>query len=305
MKNLEKNLPGIQGAAELVLVVPVSEVSPERREQIGFSNTPQIGQRVLPAALGPISRLNAEGSFIRHRDQPKETCYRQREWQYTELHGKDKVEATKIVDVPYQQYPRTLIPPPGVELIVTALPDGVLAFATESIVPLKLDNPDELRHAINLMLELFRFCDVLGKNLLPAGVVPVTSLNWQILPPGRMPWATLQPHIQPVIDRQKPGNRPVVAHRLALIHSYSPEFAAVGHGGFSGYVIFGFPARDIYICECAFYENATYVFRSRWEELSRLTKAEILNDNRHLARFIHRPNWKGLIRTLFKEAQAA
>jgi hypothetical protein len=305
VRNLQANLPGIEVGTELVLVVPMLEIEKSRLQQIGFTEDPEMGSTILPAIVGPVSRFNAEGSFIRHRDQPKETCYRQHQWQYKQWHGKDTVDMVEFVDVPYKRYPRTLVPPPGVELTVIVLPDGKQALAAVGSIVLDLENPDRLRHAINLMLEIFGFCTVVDKDLLPIGVVPTISLNWQVLPEGEMPWSALQPHVKKVLDIQKKGVRPVVAHRLEIINQYKPRFVAVGHGGFTGYVVFGFPDLGCYVLECARYGNATYVFENNWKDLSKLTKAQILNNNRHKARFIHLSHWEGCISSLLQGKMAA
>ena len=305
IRNLVLNLPGVQYGTALVLIAPLHEVSHERLEEVGFSNTPQLGEKVLPSILGPVSRFNAEGSFIRHRDQPMETCYRQRKWTYKQWHGKERVEVTEFVNVPFKRYPRTPIPPPGKELSIVVLPDGRQAVATVGAITLDPESPKPLLHSINLMLELFSFCEVVDKELLPTGVVPVISLNWKVLPSGEMPWSVLKPCLKRVLDIQKEGTRPVVAHRLEEINSYKPKFVAVGHGGFTGYVVFGFPDLGIFVLECARYGNATYVFEEDWKALSKLSKAEILSQQRHKARIIHQSYWEGRIRALFREVKAA
>ena len=305
IRNLERNLPGIQHGTDLVLIAPINDVPTQRIQRVGFSAIPRVGEKILPSRLGPVSRFNAEGSFIRHRNQPKETHYIQREWRYQQWHGKDKVEVTDYVDVPYKRYPRTPVPPPGIELSIVALPDGRLAIATEGSVLFDPQSPCKLRHSINLMLELFGFCDVVNKDLAPTGVAPTISLNWRVLPPGEMPWSQLQPHLKRVFNVRRQGTRPVIEYRLKEINSYKPTFVAVGNGGFTGYVIFGFPKIGIYVLECAHYGNATYVFDRDWRELSKLTKAEILIQDRHKARFIHQPQWETRIRSLFKDAEAA
>lgn len=126
VRNLERNLPGISSGTELIFVVPLSEIPVERLERIGFSSAPKLGDTILPAKIGPKSRFNAEGSFTRHRDRPKETCFRQREWSYKQWCGNDTEEVTKIVDVPYPRYQRTPIPPPSRELKISILPDESL-----------------------------------------------------------------------------------------------------------------------------------------------------------------------------------
>lgn len=305
VRNLQANLPGIEVGTELVLVVPIAEVEKPRLQRIGLSEQPKIGMKILPAIVGSVTRFNAEGSFIRHRDQPKETCYRLRQWQYKQWHGQGTVDVIEFVDVPYKRYPRTLIPPPSVELGVIVLPDGNQAIAAIGGIVFDLENPDRLKHLINLMLEIFGFCSVVDKSLLPVGVVPTISLNWQVLPQGEMPWATLEPQLKRVLDLQRKGARPVVSHRLEIINQYKPKFVAVGHGGFAGYVVFCFPDLGYYVLECSRYGNATYVFEGDWKELSKLTKAEILNHSRHKARYIHLSHWEGRIHALLKNSEAA
>lgn len=301
VKSLQVNLPGISVGEELNVVVPIREIKKSHLQRIGFHEKPETGQRILPSIIGSISRLNAQGSFIRHRDQPKETCYRQCSWHYTEFHGRDKVEKEKIVDVPYKRYPRTLIDPPSVELEIVVLANGDQAVSIVGLIAFCEENFSRLRHAINLMLELFGFCDVVDESLVPLGLSPVISLNWKILPPGEMPWKDLEPHLKKVINLQKKGSRPVLDYRFDTINQYNPKFVAVGHGGFTGYVIFGFPDISCYLLECNRYGNATYVFEGNWGKLSQLTKAEILNNNLHKVRIIHLPHWDTIIRKLLKE----
>lgn len=305
VQNLESNLIGVPTGLEAMLAVPLPEVPSDRVTKVGFAAVPQVGEKVLPAIVGPVSRFNAEGSFIKHRDQPMETCYWQREHKYKECHGPERVEATKYIDVPYKRYPRSPIPPPSIELSIVTLPDGRQAIATASAFTVDYENPAKLRHVINLMLELFGFCDVIDKDLLPVGVVPVVSLNWRVLPPGEMPWGQLELHLKPVLDIQKKGKRLVMEHRLKEINRYSPTFVAVGHGGFAGYVIFGFRKIGLYVLECARYGNATYVLEEDWKELSRLTKAEILNQQRHKARLVHIPSWETRVGALLQDSNGA
>lgn len=303
--SLEQNLPGVADGKELVFSLPISEVSTQRLQRVGFTPELRTGEKVLPSILGRVSCRNAEGSIIKHRNEPMETCYRQQEWRYKQWHGRERREVTEIVDVPYKRYRRTFVPPPAVELCIVELPDGSKAIATDRAVVLDRQNPKKVLHCINLMLELFGLCDVLDKNLVPTGAIPTISLNWHVLPPGEMPWSTLEPHLRRVLNAQKKGARPVVEHRLKEINAYKPDFVAVGHGGFTGYVVFGFPELDLYVLECARYGNATYVFEGNWKELSKLTKAEILSEERQKERFIHQKNWEGRIRALFRKSQAA
>ena len=73
---------------------------------------------------------------------------------------------------------------------------------------------------------------------------------------------------------------------------------AQGRGGFSGYIVFGFPRKNLYVLESLYYGNATYVFRENWEKLSQLSKAVILSGNLQTARIVHQPGWEKEVRHL-------
>ena len=59
-----------------------------------------------------------------------------------------------------------------------------------------------------------------------------------------------------------------------------------------GYIIHGFTKKDIYVLESMYYGNATYIFGDGWEQLSKMTKAEVLNEQLQKARIVHRLGWK-------------
>jgi hypothetical protein len=141
---------------------------------------------------------------------------------------------------------------------------------------------------------------VLTKDLNGYSIRKVKPLNWHILPPGRYPWKKLERQLRPIIEIEKEQKQVVIRYRLELIDGYGPEFVAVGRAGFAGYLIFGFPEKNLYILESLYYGNATYVFEEEWERLSKLTKAEILTGNFQKDRIIHRVQWEGQIKRLLR-----
>ena len=48
------------------------------------------------------------------------------------------------------------------------------------------------------------------------------------------------------------------------------------------------------------YGNATYVFRDNWEEFSKLSKAEIIQNNLQEKRLVHRGSWPMQIGNLLR-----
>lgn len=262
-----------------------------RIQQVGFSNQLNIGEQILPSILGSKSRFNANGGFIIHRNQPKQTVYRQADI-------KDWRGNYHTVDIPYKRYPRTPIPAPELELIVVNGANNQKIIRspqfTKGVTP-----ENEVIHAINLFLELFSECDTLQANLVPVFNVPVTRLNWDMLPPGNYPWNVLQNNVQRAIGNVHPNRRRIIERRLETISNHNPNFVAVGNAGFRGYIVFGFPNKNFYILESIHQGHATYVFGQNWQQLSQLTKEQILNQNLQKQRIIHSQGWENQVNNLF------
>ena len=96
-----------------------------------------------------------------------------------------------------------------------------------------------------------------------------------------------------------PNIQHIVEENIKEISSYNPEFVAIGEGGFNGYLIYGFKDKDFVILESNELGNATYILDNDWEQISKLTKAQILNSNLEKDRYIHTSKWKEKISSLF------
>ncbi|WP_241301424.1 hypothetical protein [Burkholderia stabilis] len=290
-RHINRYLSHLPEGKKYYLGVRVRPEHARRLEALGFSKPLVVGERLLPPARGAASRRNANGFDIVHRDQPKETAYRQISWTYTQWHGKNEVEVTEIKDVPYYRYPRTKVPPYSIELVVSTDPGGA-----HRIVAGPFERTDAQTAAAtntaNMLFEQFGSFEVLDTSMSPSVDVPVHRLNWKLLPPGKNLWQTAWPSLETVIEKSRGKSREVVAARFKEIGKYSPEFIAVGLGGFDDYVVFGFPRRGICILESRFTNNATYVLaHTNWEIVSQMTKAQILSASAHDARLIHDRNW--------------
>jgi hypothetical protein len=73
---------------------------------------------------------------------------------------------------------------------------------------------------------------------------------------------------------------------------------AVGVGGFKDYVVFGFTEKDKYVLESPSLGNATYVLDGNWQEVSVLTKKEIIEEGLHEERVIHNRSWPRRVRQI-------
>lgn len=303
IRSLARHLGAVPPGSPIALVAPVTDERRPVLESIGLGANPAEGDAVLPAVRGPVSRFNAEGREIVRRDLPMEQVTREALWTWEEWHGNHTVERQKIVDIPYWRYPRDFVPPPSVELRVAATEAGELLVVVDG-GPYLPANEADLRHRVNLMLELFGEVELRRQDLVPfVSAGELRRLNWEVLPAGRHPWSTVRAAIAPVIERAKGGKRPVIQARLETIGAYGPDFHAIGHGGFAGYLVFGFKNLGIYVLESALYGNATYVLGEDWESLSQMSKAELLDGALHKERIVHRAaSWPTRIRELLAPA---
>ncbi|PKO95725.1 MAG: hypothetical protein CVU12_08670 [Bacteroidetes bacterium HGW-Bacteroidetes-7] len=257
----------------------------------GFSNQLNIGEQILPAIVGRVSNFNVNGGNIIHRDLPKETIYRQadiRDW-----HG-----YYHTVDIPHKRYPRTPILSPNIELLIVNGANNQKIIRSPQLT--KGVTPDRLIiHTINLFLELFGECDTIQTNLLPVFNVTITRLNWNLLPPGNYPWNILRNNVKQAIGNVGVNRRHLIERRLEVISNHNPNFVAIGNAGFRGYIVFGYANTDFFILESLSTGNATYVFGYNWQQLSQLTKEQILNQNLQIHRFVHSIGWENQINGLF------
>lgn len=289
IRNLSK-LSGIKEGSKIFVAKVLLENTEKLAQKIGFSKKLEIGEIVLPKVIGPVTRRNAEGVYIIHKDKEKETCVRMVMWTRKQWAGRGRTEeVTDLVDVPYKRYPRTFVPPNSIELKIVEKNGSKFIVSPE--IEFSIDNKNLIIHVVNLFLEIFGECEILDSNTEPIQFNKVIRLNWEVLPKGKYPWEIQKKRIEPFLKKSKGKNREVIEKRIEKINEYSPDFTALGRAGFNGYIVFGFERKNIYILESTKINNATYVLENNWKTLSQLSKAELLQNNLHKYRIIHNKRW--------------
>lgn len=293
-RNITKYLNHLQTGELYVLGIEITSENKARIEDLGFGTPLTPGSRLLPIGRkGPASRRNAEGFDIVHRDQEMETAYRQVVWRWTQFVGRNSTEEmSKVVDVPYQRYPRTHVAPYGVELEIKAREDGKV-FIVAGGAFVKADHAVAVAtNTANMLRETAGGFEILGKDLTNWISAPIRRMNWQLLPPGKNPWQSALPTLEKMVGRAPAGNQSVLFARLAAVGSKQPDFVAIGLGGFDGYTVFGFVRMEVCVLESPHVNNATYILpMASWESISQLSKAEILDAKAHRARIVHTRSW--------------
>lgn len=273
----------------------------EKLVELGFSTDLNEGETILPAAINPATMRNAEKFYVPDKSKPKEKYYQTLWWTRHEWAGRGETrEVSEYVDIPRERYPQIEYQPYSVELSIKYDNEGHLIIATE---PLEFcDNNEKLLiNTANIFLTNFGECEILSDSFHELEPTHIIRLNWEILPPGEYPWEKVKAELEKISEHKSKTARKMLLDKCEYINSFRPDFRAYGKSGFSGYVVFGFKSRNIYVLESVYTNNATYVFGADWELLSKLTKAEILNAGLHDARLIHNDNWKQNIDALMEE----
>jgi hypothetical protein len=300
IRNYAKYFGFLKEAQTFRLIVRVSD-GKGVEDKIGFSGELVAGKTILPSSdFGPISHFNAEGKEVKRKDLPMETAHRTVEWHWEQWNGRyDTIERTEFVDVPYQRYPRDFIAPPSEE-IELMLMGNELVFVSRVLTNTLSEEQDSL-HVVSLFLEIFGQAEIVSRDLQSFHSPEQIRLNWRILPPGEYPWEKVSKKLNQIIATLPEGNRHWAQHRVEAIRKHKPDFHAIGAGGFYGYVVYGFSSLGLYVLETIRYGNATYVFKSDWKTLSRLTKAQVLDSGSDVRRIIHHPSWTNEIEELLTE----
>lgn len=298
IQKVSSHLNNIANGSKIIVGIRNAMDYRDKLIKMGFQNDLTPNQTILPySKIGNTCFYNSEGKYIKLTDRPKETFYTQVEWTRNEFRGRDVTEeVTDFVDIPHHRFPRRFTPPSSLEFSLISIPQGY--FVTSPTFTYELDNYDLIKTAINMMLEIFGFCEIFTESLDEINAIKTVRVNWVILPQGDYPWERIRELIEPMVRLEKPKIRPVITDRIKTLEDHKPNFRVQGFGGFKGYLIYGFPNKNLYFCESIHYGNATYVFENDWEALSKMTKAQILNEGLQFARAIHIKGWKQEINRL-------
>ena len=283
IRSLTKYLPQIGGGKPFRVGLPVNG-NEVRLEELGFPKNLDAGTSILPAVVGRISEFNAQGRDIVRKDLPKITKSRMIHTSWNDWHG---YPHSGIQYRDYKVYPKEHINGPEEE--ITLLQRNAELIAVSEEMTITAEDDSRALHVVNLFLECFGECELFDKDIAP--IVKVRKIHWQILPPGEYPWARVKGHIQTVTARLGNTERPVVEHRIEHITRHKPDLVAIGTGGFDGYFVFGFTKKKLFVLESTHLDNATYLMKSDWESVSRLSKSEIIAGQLHHDRLIHNRRW--------------
>ena len=294
IRTVENYLQGFELGDMVQIVLTDIDNFKQKLILIGFSADLPVGEKLLPPVFGSVSDYNANGRYETLRDLPKEKFYITQTRKVKDWHGNYH---TVFPSIKYERYQRRLIDAPSQEITITQDTNGEKIISFEQ-TELNDANKETIKHTINLFLELFGECNVVDDEFLTRVRTRINRVNWNILPQGEIPWERLQSKIIELLEETNIESKEDTLDRFEYISRFSPDFMAIGNGGFNDYVVFGFKDKNLYVLENSFAGNATYIFNNNWQSISQLTKAQILKEDLQEHRLIHKKNWKQQIKII-------
>lgn len=288
IRSIERYTDHIRENTEIRIITRLGENANTVLRRAGFDLPVDSGATILPTARQIATRRNAEGWFIVHRDQPKEYRYTHTcTWTYSDWHG---TEHTSEHDISRWCFPRTQVAPTGIEL--TYMEVGGDMILVSPVLVKNPDNVDEIKATINIFLELNRSCEIVSRGLEDIPVPVREQVRWKFLPPGDHPWERIEAMVQEATRGRPPHARRALLERQQNIHAHGPTREFIGLGGFNDYIAYEFEDLGIVALESIRLGNALYIFGEDWETVAQLSKGEIIEGDLHLARIVHRGNWR-------------
>lgn len=198
-------------------------------------------------------------------------------------------------DIVRDVYPKIEVEPTNIEFIF------IKNKSQEKFIVANIPDVDKekyLKQTINMFLEVFGFCEIFTENFeLATSKSNLKRCNWEILPPGVKAKA-LAKKIEDKLTKKKKKNS-FEQYRLDVLNSYKPEQIVIGTGGFFGYYAYLFSSTCF--LESGTYGNATYIIpKEDWENLSKLSKFELLKTDNVIKKVIHNQDWESEISIIMK-----
>jgi hypothetical protein len=286
INNVEKYLSDISDNQKFFIGIKIELNKIQKILSEKFNKTDENGLIFIPKPYnGIMAQRNTVGEFLSDKSKPKETAYRAQSWSLKDWGGNIHSGTS---EVPYKRYPKIFIDPFGLNFIL--LNDKQYLVINKQFNKKKSEY-DKIKSAINLTLELFNKAETFILDVDTDMLKPVRqSVPWEILPQGVRIWNAFKDVANS--NQVSKSAKILIEERFKYLEEFKPDIEYQGTAGYSGYIAFAFSSKNIYVLDSILYGNATYIFGGNWEEISQLTKKQIIDDNLYKYRIIHDKKWK-------------
>ena len=245
---------------------------------------------VPPKNNGRYSKYNREGRIITRKDLPKvEKTF----WIEFRPYGNPNAD---YIEVPYERkvFQKEEWIPQYYKIEISTIQKQadstfLVLFEMQNIL-VKNSNSfnEELLFFINIMQENIGTFDVYSDSQEPETLIKREYFEWEFLPPGKLD----RDMLQKFFGKKTKKEQSEIKDRYDFIQSLNPETFLVGNNHFSRYFGAKFD-NGVVVLENVEYGNAVYIFHNNWEELTKLSRTELLKINhKDVTRILHVGDWK-------------
>ena len=155
----------------------------------------------------------------------------------------------------------------------------------------------DLRFNLRLLSEAVGDAHVYDADLSDEEFAGIQHVDWEMLPAGSSDRVLAHLASRKTAD---PARLEVAADRLRVLDRLGHDGFIVGKGKFARYFGARFGERLVAL-ENLEYGNALYVFEENWEQLSQLSRTELIKRrDPSVHRVPHLPGWQSVIRKLVR-----
>lgn len=270
------------------------QVTNDEYKKLGLTEFVE-GTAIQPSpTIGINCNRNSNGYSYPDKTRPKEyRIVNTIEWTLRDWGG---YEHSGYADIGRYVYPKIEIEAANIELVLTKNKKGEYFIVANMN---KNEKKEFLKQTINMLLEVFGFCEIFTKDLdLLDTHNKIKRCNWELLPPGIKATVIANSNKTHKNSQRKDFNQ----FRLDTLSSYNPLEIFVGTGGFTGYYAYIF--ENTCYLENGTYGNATYVIpKDKWKELSQLSKKELLSTQFIISKINHTSTWEQKIKELMYQTE--
>lgn len=263
-------------------------------------------KKIIPKAIvGKYSKINIFGEVVIRKDLPMIT----KTLTFDLPNYGDWSKGSHEVGIDREIYRRDFYPPRELAIEIELLNKFldkeedikfIIKFIVDDIIHIeKKDYIDSLLFDINLLQENVGSFDIYKSDADINQYLKTIRVNWQILPPGED-----ENNLGIILSNYKSADEKTkkeLIDRYKFLSKLNPSQYIAGTDGFRRY--FGAQFKnDLVVFENIEYGNAIYVMYEKWEELSKLSRIDLLKmKDRKFDRIVHIKKWKKKLRSLLKK----
>lgn len=251
-----------------------------------------VPETITPDMMkGIYARRNRNGIIWKLKNLPKVT--KTYWWESPNFGDPTKGYHNNYRDI--KVYQRQLEPPRDWEITLSILVEDEFRLRIRAEIATVLDRQDnyfkkDLFFAINLLQEQFRDCHVFDASTTDEDMARITTVGWEIFPPG-----TLDRTLAVITGKMRtrsPIRQREIQNRAEALSRLHPSEYIVGTGMNSRY--FGAKFGDnVVVFENVDYGNALYILFDNWQEISQMSRIDILKRHeKDFIRIIHKNGWE-------------